>query len=164
MDRHPLSLSSILELPPEDDYKPPTDVKPIQSAKIDELLRYIRIFPDDEKTLVFSQFTSFLDHVAAKFRVENIPFVCFDGRMNAKQRQQIITEFQTQPTPKIMLISLKSGAVGLNLTAASNVFLSAIEAQAIDRVHRAFEKSSKESTRAKKEARFEELKELLGFK
>lgn len=80
------------------------------------------------------------------------------------QRQDVIQAFQAPATnaeegsnSKVMLISLKSGAVGLNLTAASNVFLvsecsvlrvtlteaqcdpwwqSAIEAQAIDRVHR----------------------------
>ncbi|KAK8864537.1 hypothetical protein IAR55_001787 [Kwoniella newhampshirensis] len=87
-----------------------------------------------------------------------------EGSLCSPQRQHVITAFQTARAPKVMLISLKSGAVGLNLTAASNVFLSAIEAQAIDRVHRAFEKTSKETTRAKKEARFEELKELLGLK
>jgi hypothetical protein len=46
------------------------------------------------------------------------------------QRQEVIAQFQTPITdknrsknPVVMLISLKSGAVGLNLTAASNVFL-----------------------------------------
>lgn len=47
-----------------------------------------------------------------------------------KQRQEVIAKFQRPVTernagnnPRVMLISLKSGAVGLNLTAASNVFL-----------------------------------------
>jgi DNA repair protein RAD5 len=45
-------------------------------------------------------------------------------------------------SPTVLLISLRAGGVGLNLTAASNVFMMdpwwsfAIEAQAIDRVHR----------------------------
>lgn len=46
------------------------------------------------------------------------------------KRQEVIAQFQTPITeknrgnnPVVMLISLKSGAVGLNLTAASNVFL-----------------------------------------
>lgn len=46
------------------------------------------------------------------------------------KRQEVIARFQTPVTegnvaknPRVMLISLKSGAVGLNLTAASNVFL-----------------------------------------
>jgi len=46
------------------------------------------------------------------------------------QRQEVIARFQkpvtdqnSESNPRVMLISLKSGAVGLNLTAASNVFL-----------------------------------------
>ncbi|WVF71338.1 hypothetical protein IAT40_006141 [Kwoniella sp. CBS 6097] len=215
MDRHPIGLPSILEMPPDtEEYVDPinsqTDSKPIKSAKIDELVKYLQIFPGDEKTLVFSQFTSFLDQVALRLNEDKIAWVRFDGRMNATKRQQVIADFQRpvspvagKKNPRVMLISLKSGAVGLNLTAASNVFLcdpwwqSAIEAQAVDRVHRmgqtrqvrvfqliaedtvesavldiqkrkdalvakAFEKSGKETTKAKKEARFEELKELLG--
>jgi DNA repair protein RAD5 len=53
------------------------------------------------------------------------------------------THSQTpQPSPSILLISLRAGGVGLNLTAANNVFMMdpwwsfAVEAQAIDRVHR----------------------------
>jgi DNA repair protein RAD5 len=48
----------------------------------------------------------------------------------------------SEPTPRVLLISLRAGGVGLNLTVASNVFVMdpwwsfAIEAQAIDRVHR----------------------------
>ncbi|WWC89156.1 uncharacterized protein L201_004074 [Kwoniella dendrophila CBS 6074] len=220
MDRHPIGLPSILELPPDEvpEYNDPLDssqaktLLPVKSAKIDELVKYLKVFPGDEKTLVFSQFTSFLDQVALRLKEEGMSWTRFDGRMNATKRQQVISEFQRPLTPKnaasspkVMLISLKSGAVGLNLTAASNVFLcdpwwqSAIEAQAIDRVHRmgqkkevrvfqliaedtiesavldiqkrkdavvakAFEKSSKESKMTKKEARFEDLKELLGVK
>ncbi|WWC62158.1 uncharacterized protein I303_104750 [Kwoniella dejecticola CBS 10117] len=221
MDRHPIGLPSILELPPDQptqEYVDPLDssqaksLLPVKSAKIDELVKYLKVFPADEKTLVFSQFTSFLDQVPLRLKDEGLAWTRFDGRMNAAKRQQVISNFQrpltektSKTAPRVMLISLKSGAVGLNLTAASNVFLcdpwwqSAIEAQAIDRVHRmgqrkevrvfqliaedtvesavldiqkrkdalvakAFEKSGKESKMTKKEARFEEMKELLGVK
>lgn len=49
---------------------------------------------------------------------------------------------ESSANPSVLLISLRAGGVGLNLTAASNVFMMdpwwsfAIEAQAIDRVHR----------------------------
>jgi DNA repair protein RAD5 len=52
------------------------------------------------------------------------------------------TPARSNPGPQVLLISLRAGGVGLNLTAASNVFMMdpwwsfAIEAQAIDRVHR----------------------------
>ncbi|KAL1411453.1 hypothetical protein Q8F55_002409 [Vanrija albida] len=214
MDRHPLSLNSLLELPPDIDLSLVEDnvVKPrTRSAKIAELVRYLKAFDANDKTLVFSQFTTFLDRVAGVLQEEGIPFCRFDGTMPAKKRQQVIAQFQTPVTgdnrdgnPVVMLISLKSGAVGLNLTAASNVFLcdpwwqSAIEAQAVDRVHRmgqrktvrvfqliaedtieskvldiqkrkddlvakAFEKSgTREVKAAKKQGRFEDLKELFG--
>lgn len=45
--------------------------------------------------------------------------------MSQKRRTQVIQEFQSSAaeSPAIMLLSLKAGGVGLNLTAASHVFL-----------------------------------------
>lgn len=45
--------------------------------------------------------------------------------MSQKKRTQVIQEFQSseEDGPAIMLLSLKAGGVGLNLTAASHVFL-----------------------------------------
>lgn len=45
--------------------------------------------------------------------------------MNQKRRMQVIREFQSSAadSPTVMLLSLKAGGVGLNLTAASRVFL-----------------------------------------
>ena len=60
----------------------------------------------------------------------------------ARDRQARVERFQTDPTCKIFLISLKAGGVGLNLTAAEYVFIldpwwnPAVEAQAVDRTHR----------------------------
>lgn len=78
----------------------------------------------------------------------------FDGSMSQQKREDLIKTFST-PTPKnlklkkgqkgpptVMLISLKAGALGLNLVCASQVFLmdpwwqASIEQQAIDRVYR----------------------------
>ncbi|MEQ2266611.1 hypothetical protein XENORESO_012331 [Xenotaenia resolanae] len=69
--------------------------------------------------------------------------------MSLKKRTRIIQEFQSSgaDSPKIMLLSLKAGGVGLNLTAASHVFLMdpawnpATEEQCIDRCHRLGQKS-----------------------
>uniref|UniRef100_A0A7N8Y939 Helicase-like transcription factor n=1 Tax=Mastacembelus armatus TaxID=205130 RepID=A0A7N8Y939_9TELE len=71
-------------------------------------------------------------------------FVRLDGTMSQKRRTQVIQEFQSSApnSPVIMLLSLKAGGVGLNLTAASHVFLMdpawnpATEEQCIDRCHR----------------------------
>ena len=62
--------------------------------------------------------------------------------MQPAQRSAVIKAFNTQPQITVFLISLKAGGVALNLTAASCVFLMdpwwnpAVEAQAMDRIHR----------------------------
>lgn len=67
-----------------------------------------------------------------------------DGSMNAKKRAQVIEEFQVPGLdgPTVLLASLKASGAGINLTAASRVYLMepwwnpAVEEQAMDRVHR----------------------------
>lgn len=58
-------------------------------------------------------------------REHGFSFVRLDGSINQKRRTEVIQEFQssTKDSPTIMLLSLKAGGVGLNLTAASHVFL-----------------------------------------
>jgi non-specific serine/threonine protein kinase len=72
----------------------------------------------------------------------NIPFVYFDGSTSAEDREKAVRSFQEDSSIRVFLISLKAGGVGLNLTAASYVYLvdpwwnPAVEQQAIDRTHR----------------------------
>ncbi|HLK40828.1 MAG TPA: C-terminal helicase domain-containing protein, partial [Polyangiaceae bacterium] len=57
-------------------------------------------------------------------------------------RGAVVGEFQSATGPGVMLVSLKAGGTGLNLTAADHVFLldpwwnPAVEDQAADRAHR----------------------------
>lgn len=88
MDRYPLNESSLLELPADatvDISDEAVIQPPKRSAKINELLRYLKAFDRDDKTLVFSQFTTFLDRVAAVLQEEGIPFCRFDGSMSSKK-------------------------------------------------------------------------------
>lgn len=87
MCRHNINANSFLEVPPEvsEWVEPDDSAPPIKSAKIAELVKYLKLFNKDDKTLVFSQFTSFLDHVAASLRSEGIKYCRFDGSMNPKQ-------------------------------------------------------------------------------
>ncbi|MFO7562319.1 MAG: C-terminal helicase domain-containing protein, partial [Enhygromyxa sp.] len=61
---------------------------------------------------------------------------------STRDRQGVVDEFQDPAGPPVMLLSLKAGGTGLNLTAADNVFLldpwwnPAVEDQAADRAHR----------------------------
>ncbi|KAL7990903.1 hypothetical protein Chor_014333 [Crotalus horridus] len=96
------------------------------------------------KSLVISQFTKFLSVIETPLKESGFFFVRLDGSMNQKQRVEAIQQFQSHETgsPTIMLLSLKAGGVGLNLTAASRVFLMepawnpAAEDQCFDRCHR----------------------------
>ena len=115
------------------------------SAKIAALithLKYIRTSSSTTKSVVFSQFTSFLDLIAPALSRAGIPYLRFDGTMNQKVRATTITTFTESKRGLVILLSLRAGGVGLNLTAAKRVFMMdpwwsfAVEAQAIDRVHR----------------------------
>jgi DNA repair protein RAD5 len=115
------------------------------SAKTQALLTHLKKDRREDKTIksvVFSQFTSFLDLIEPALTRDHIPFLRFDGTMSQKQRAHVITEFTSSPKPYVLLLSLRAGGVGLNLTCAQRVFMMdpwwsfAVEAQAIDRVHR----------------------------
>jgi DNA repair protein RAD5 len=115
------------------------------SAKTQALLQHLKRTRKEEpaaKTVVFSQFTSFLDLIEPALTRDRIPFLRFDGSISQKVRAQILTEFSTSQKPYVLLLSLRAGGVGLNLVAAHRVYMMdpwwsfAVEAQAIDRVHR----------------------------
>uniref|UniRef100_A0A7N8WM56 Helicase-like transcription factor n=1 Tax=Mastacembelus armatus TaxID=205130 RepID=A0A7N8WM56_9TELE len=117
------------------------------SSKVQALMgNLLRLRCEDSsiKCLVVSQFTRFLTILETPLREHGFSFVRLDGTMSQKRRTQVIQEFQSSApnSPVIMLLSLKAGGVGLNLTAASHVFLMdpawnpATEEQCIDRCHR----------------------------
>ena len=111
------------------------------SAKLESLYLQVReVLSEGHKVVIFSQFTKLLAYVRKHFDEQEIPHAYLDGQ--TKDRGAIVDHFQTDPSCNVFLISLKAGGVGLNLTAASYVFLldpwwnPAVEAQAIDRTHR----------------------------
>ena len=134
--------------------KKPTTVTPrislrrvntLSSAKINTLLAQLKRLRKTSKTtksVVFSQFTSFLDLLAPALTSASITWLRFDGSMSQKERARVLSDFANRPSFTILLISLRAGGVGLNLTCARNVYMMdpwwsfAVEAQAIDRVHR----------------------------
>ena len=111
------------------------------SAKIDTLLAQLdQVLEEDHKVLVFSQFTSLLAILRDRLDKAHMPYAYLDGR--TRDRQARVERFQSDPSLKLFLISLKAGGLGLNLQAAEYVYLldpwwnPAVEAQAIDRAHR----------------------------
>ncbi|XP_054894909.1 helicase-like transcription factor [Poeciliopsis prolifica] len=147
--RSEIKTSELVEFPPEEieDEKSVNSDRWRTSSKVQALmgnLLRLRSEDDNVKCLVVSQFTRFLTVLQTPLREHGFSFVRLDGTMSQKKRTQIIQEFQSSAadSPKILLLSLKAGGVGLNLTAASRVFLMdpawnpAAEEQCIDRCHR----------------------------
>jgi superfamily II DNA or RNA helicase len=112
-----------------------------RSSKLELLLAALdTVVADGHKALVFSQWTALLDRTEPLLNAARVPFVRLDGA--TRDRAEVVRRFQGEDGPPVMLISLKAGGVGLNLTAADHIFLldpwwnPAVEDQAADRAHR----------------------------
>lgn len=115
------------------------------STKIEALLQEINKMTaanSGSKALVFSQFTNMLELIEFRLKREGISSAKMTGSMPIASRSNIIISFQTDPSLKVLLISLKAGGEGLNLQAADHIFVMdpwwnpAAELQAIQRAHR----------------------------
>ena len=114
-------------------------------TKISRLLQEVTVMIRNDsksKCVVFSQFLGALDVASEELAARGIRFVRVDGNMKQYQRADALSDFSRDPTIKVFLLSMRAGAVGLTLTAADHCFVldtpqnSAIEEQAIDRIHR----------------------------
>ncbi|KAH9925655.1 SNF2 family N-terminal domain-containing protein [Epithele typhae] len=115
------------------------------STKMLALVEYLKTWaadrPDD-KVIVFSQWTSMLDLCEQLFARYGIRNLRYDGQMGREAREYTLSQFKRRGGPKVILVSIRCGGVGLNLVAANRVInldLSwnyAAESQAYDRVHR----------------------------
>ena len=118
------------------------------SGKLNVALEIIEeVIEDNNKMLVFSQFTSVLKKIEEELNVRKIKNKYLDGSTSAKERIKLVSEFNESKEPEIFLISLKAGGTGLNLTSAKFVmhmdpwWNPAIEDQATDRAHRIGQKN-----------------------
>eukprot|EP01147_Barroeca_monosierra_P007540 gene7540-9823_t len=115
------------------------------STKIEAILEELTQLQSDThciKSIIFSQFTQFLDLLEWRLQRGGIRCVKLDGRMSPSNRAAVIEAFNTRPEITVFLISLKAGGLALNLTAASRVYITdpwwnpCVESQAMDRIHR----------------------------
>ena len=110
-------------------------------ARLEEIVE--SVYASDERVLVFTHFARWgeklADHLTERF---GRPVACYHGGLSRTERDRIIREFQAGEGPGALVLSLKAGGTGLNLTAASHVVLydrwwnPAVEDQARDRVWR----------------------------
>ncbi len=110
-------------------------------ARLEEIVE--SVFAADERILVFTHFAEWgkrlADHLT---EVSGVPIACYHGGLARGARDRLVTEFQQGTGPGALVLSLKAGGTGLNLTAASHVVLydrwwnPAVEDQARDRAWR----------------------------
>jgi superfamily II DNA or RNA helicase len=111
------------------------------SSKVERLVEALEdAVSEGHKALVFSQWTSLLDRIEPHLQTAQIRFARLDG--STRDRAAVVRDFQDDAGPPVLIVSLKAGGTGINLTAADHVFLldpwwnPAVEEQAADRAHR----------------------------
>jgi SNF2 family DNA or RNA helicase len=113
-----------------------------RSGKLNELETIVKsIMSKGEKVIIFSQFRETCD-LLGNYLSANYPILKIVGEDKIDERNKIISEFNQNDEFKILIMSLKTGGLGLNLTVANHVihydrwWNPAVEEQASDRVYR----------------------------
>ena len=113
----------------------------VESAKLELLEEQLMdSLANGHKVLVFVNFLAAIDSVAARLKAAGVGYVSMTGA--TRNREALVNQFQNDPDCRVFLMTLKTGGVGLNLTAADTIFIydpwwnAAAENQAIDRAHR----------------------------
>jgi SNF2 family DNA or RNA helicase len=114
------------------------------SGKLDKTISIVQnIIDNSEKTLIFTQYKEMGDILTKVITSEcDTEPLFFHGSLTVPQREELIEKFQNDPETKVMILSLKAGGTGLNLTSATNVihydlwWNPAVEDQATDRTYR----------------------------
>jgi SNF2 family DNA or RNA helicase len=136
--------------------------------KLETLLESLKeVVASDESALVFTQFLPTLMRTEKALKEAGLAVYTIHGGVSAPQRQKILKEFDLHPQGAVLLMTLKTGGVGLNLTKASYVFHiepwwnPAVENQATDRAHRMGQEKSVQVFRYIMHESVEEKIELL---
>jgi len=130
------------------------------SSKLDAILNELdEVWKQDKgsKVLVYSQYLGFLDIIGEALKARGVACYRIDGKMSLNERVSMIRSFNKSCTkPKrgqdiergsVCLGSMKAAGVGLNLVAASSVFIvdpwwnAAVEDQCVNRIHRIGQKA-----------------------
>ena len=121
-----------------------------RSGKLERLYEIIEtVFAADERLLVFTHFATWGERLAKHLTERyELPIDCYHGGLGRAARDRMVETFQSGDGKGAMVLSLKAGGTGLNLTAANHVVLydrwwnPAVEDQARDRVWRIGQKNT----------------------
>jgi hypothetical protein len=116
-------------------------------AQLDELVD--AVFAAGERMLIFTHFARWGERMASYLAERNgVPIACYHGGLSRTVRDRMVREFQEGSGPGALVLSIKAGGAGLNLTAANHVVLydrwwnPAVEDQARDRAWRIGQKNT----------------------
>lgn len=122
------------------------DIDPNESSSKIEAIAKLLVATNkdnsDTKTVVFSQWTSFLDILEPQLKNKGVLFTRLDGRMSPQKRDAAIESLFKDENCRVLLASLSACSTGINLTAANQVIMCdqwwapAVHDQAVDRVYR----------------------------
>jgi len=123
------------------------DIETGESSKVEALKLIVdNLSGKEDKLIVFSQYVETLKKISEDLEGK-ITQEIYHGGLSEDARNMIITRFQEEEGPRVLLMSLKAGGIGLNLQEASSIVLfdrwwnPAVEEQAIHRAHRFNRKS-----------------------
>ncbi|MFN8944021.1 MAG: DEAD/DEAH box helicase, partial [Pseudobdellovibrionaceae bacterium] len=125
----------------------PRNLKDLNYTNIPPKIEYLastleQILVSNESALVFSQFLTTLHNLESALKSKGLKTYLIEGSIPTEKRRSILQEFEKDTSGAVLLMTLKTGGVGLNLTKASYVFHiepwwnPAVENQATDRAHR----------------------------
>ena len=117
---------------------------PHRSGKLNRLEELLEeALTVEDHALIFTQFAEMGEHLQRHLRQQfGIDVLFLHGGVPRAKRDQMVAYFQAPEGPPVMVLSLKAGGVGLNLTRANHVFHfdrwwnPAVENQATDRAFR----------------------------
>lgn len=121
----------------------------LSSAKFVKIKQIIQEAPKDDKIIIFSQWMHSLQVLEAHLYHNGISCLKYNGGQDITEKNHVINEFRNGPI-RVLLITLTSGGVGLDMSFANHVILmdswwnQALEEQAIDRVYRIGQKKKVE--------------------
>lgn len=113
----------------------------VTSSKREVLINNIvEAVENGHKVLVFTNYINSITNICEDLEKNGIKYLSMSG--STKDRQLLVDKFQKDSKYKVFVMTLKTGGVGLNLTAADTIFIydpwwnKTVENQAIDRAYR----------------------------
>lgn len=111
--------------------------------KVEAIVESLKeILEEGHSVLIFTQFIATYERLIKEIKQNGMPVLSINGATSRKDRESILQEFKNSDQAQCLLMTLKTGGVGLNLTKASYIFHvepwwnPAVENQATDRAHR----------------------------